>query len=230
MTEYILQLGLLAQDDAGRWMNILFIVVVAVFWAIGGLVKVASNKSHKQGASRPSDGWKRETWLQQLTKKAQDIQRAMGREGSKEQPHPSYHPQEHPIEASRPPEGRVAALVHERQEPQRPAERLQQPARAQAGPKAAFQAERQIAAESLNVPMASQQPMRTPLRAATTTAPADHASPPIIDYMDRDALEKAILQYEILGKPTALRDPFERTFACQTLDSAQIPKVPPLAT
>ena len=77
MTERILQLGLLAQDDAGRWMNILFIVVVAVFWAIGGLVKVASNKSRKQGASRPSDGRKRETWLRQLAKKAQDIQHAL---------------------------------------------------------------------------------------------------------------------------------------------------------
>jgi len=221
MTECILQLTLLAQDEANGWMNILFIVVVAVFWVIGGLVKVASNKSHEQGASRPSDGSKRETWLQQLTKKAQDIQRAMEREGSKEQPHPSYRPQEHPIEASRPPEGRVAvhtdrggssASVYERQGPQRPAEKIQQPARAKAGPKATFQAERQIAAESLNFPMAPQQPMRTPVRAATTTAPADHAFPPIIDYTDPDALEKAILQYEILGKPMALRDPFEGTF------------------
>jgi hypothetical protein len=84
--------------------NILFIVVVGVFWAIGGLVKVASNKSRKQGASRPSsDGRKRETWLQQLAKKAQDIKHAIEREGSKEQPHYSYRPQEHPIEASRPP-------------------------------------------------------------------------------------------------------------------------------
>ena len=220
MTERILQLGLLAQDDAGRWMEILFIVVVAVFWAIGGLVKVASNKSRKQGASRPSDGRKRETWLQQLVKKAQDIQHAIQREGSKEQPHPSYRPQEHPIEASRPPEGRVAAntdrgatsaLVYERREPQRPAEKPRQPARVKAGPKAASQAERQIAAESLNVPVVPQESMKTPVRAAGTTAPADHAFPPIIDYTDRDALEKAILQYEILGKPMALRDPFERT-------------------
>jgi len=220
MTERILQLGLLAQDDAGRWMNILFILVVAVFWAIGGLVKVASNKSRKQGASRPSDGRKRETWLQQLAKKAQDIQHAIERKGSKEQPHCSYRPQEHPSEASRPPEGRVAAnadrgdssaLVYERQEPQQPAEKLQQPARAKAGPKAALQAERHIAAESLNVPVAPQQPMRTPVRAATTTTPADNASPPIIDYTDLDALKNAILQYEILGKPMALRDPFERT-------------------
>ena len=223
MTECILQLGLLAQDDASGWINILFIVVLAVFWAIGGLVKVASNKSRKQGASRPSsDGRKRETWLQQLAKKAQHIQHAIEREGRKEQPHPSYRPQEHPIEASRPPEGRVAAhtdrgassaLVYERQEPQRPAEKLQQPARAKAGPKAALQAERRIAAESLNVPVVPQEPMRTPVRAPRTTAPVDYASPPIIDYMDPDALKNAILQYEILGKPMALRGRFERTFA-----------------
>ena len=35
MTECILQLGRLAQDDASGWMNILFIVVVTAFWAIG---------------------------------------------------------------------------------------------------------------------------------------------------------------------------------------------------
>ncbi|MHC4521575.1 MAG: hypothetical protein ACYTAS_23535, partial [Planctomycetota bacterium] len=157
-----------------------------------------------------------------LAKKAQDIKHAIEREGSKEQPHYSYRPQEHPIEASRPPEGRVAvrtdrggrsALVYERQGPQRPAEKPRQLARAKAGPKAAFQAKRRIAAESLNVPVIPQEPMRTPVRAPRTTAPVDYASPPIIDYTDRDALEKAILQYEILGKPMALRDPFERTFA-----------------
>lgn len=32
----------------------------------------------------------------------------------------------------------------------------------------------------------------------------------IIDATDRDALKKAILHYEILGKPVALRDPFEQ--------------------
>ena len=31
-------------------------------------------------------------------------------------------------------------------------------------------------------------------------------SSPLIDYGDPDALRKAILQYEILGKPLALRD------------------------
>jgi hypothetical protein len=33
----------------------------------------------------------------------------------------------------------------------------------------------------------------------------------IIDYTDPDALKKAILHYEILGKPLGLRDPFQRT-------------------
>jgi hypothetical protein len=31
----------------------------------------------------------------------------------------------------------------------------------------------------------------------------------VVDYGDPDALKKAILQYEILGKPLALRDPSE---------------------
>jgi hypothetical protein len=39
--------------------------------------------------------------------------------------------------------------------------------------------------------------------------PADLELPPLIDYCDPDALRKAILQYEILGKPLAFRDLFE---------------------
>lgn len=35
----------------------------------------------------------------------------------------------------------------------------------------------------------------------------------LIDYSDSDALRRAIVQYEILGKPLALRDPLERTAA-----------------
>jgi hypothetical protein len=35
--------------------------------------------------------------------------------------------------------------------------------------------------------------------------------PPLVNYDDPDALKRAILHYEILGRPVALRDPFERT-------------------
>jgi hypothetical protein len=39
--------------------------------------------------------------------------------------------------------------------------------------------------------------------------PADLEAPPVLDYGDPDALRKAILHYEILGKPLAFRDLFE---------------------
>jgi len=202
----MVKLDLLAQDDSSGWMNILFIVVVAVFWAVGGLIKATGNRNQKQGAQKPSqpssDGRKRETWLQQLAKKAEEIQRAMEMGGSKEQPRPPRQPQERPVESSRPSEGRVAVrtgrggrpvLVYERQGPQRPAEEpRQQPA---------TQAESQVAAE------------RTSMSAAKKTIPADHVSSLVIDYTDPDAMKKAILHYEILGKPMALRDPFERISA-----------------
>jgi hypothetical protein len=44
-------------------------------------------------------------------------------------------------------------------------------------------------------------------------APAVSAVRPdlLIDYSDPDAVRRAIVQYEILGKPLALRDPLERT-------------------
>jgi len=46
MKQFVQQIVLAAQgDDTKGWMNILFVVVLAVFWLISGIVKATSKKS-----------------------------------------------------------------------------------------------------------------------------------------------------------------------------------------
>ncbi len=206
MTGCIFQFGLLAQNDGNEWMNILFIVVVAVFWAIGGLVKASSNKRGKQGAPptsrEPSAGPKRGTLLQQLAKKAEEFQRAMESQGAASGQRPSSKPQGHPAKPPQPPQGQVAVrtgrggrpvLVYERQA-------AAQPTGAPTSPKARPESPPEFAGRTES--------------AGNRVKPSVSAAEPkalVIDYTDGDALKKAILHYEILGKPMALRDPFERS-------------------
>lgn len=197
VTEPIWQSGLLAQgNDAGEWMNILFIVVVAVFWAIGGIVKAAGagrtarQRQNKQSSEK--DTPRRETWLQQLARKAEEIQRAVENQGKPQ----ARRTQERQPQAKppKPPAGQVTVrtdrggepvLVYERQTPSPAVQRQEQPARRVSKARTYPQRERQ---------------------AKATLTPVS-----LLDYSDPDALKRAILHYEILGKPLAFRDPLERS-------------------
>jgi len=71
------QLGLLAQRgrDTNEWVNVLFVVVVAVLYAVGALIKGAGAKAQKrEGQGQPAQR-QRETWLQRLARKAEEMQR-----------------------------------------------------------------------------------------------------------------------------------------------------------
>lgn len=232
MTESIWQCSLLAQgDDAGEWMNILFIVVVAVFWAIGGIVKAAGagrparrqpeKRSSAKGTSR------RETWLQQLARKAEEIQRAVENQG-KPQP---QRPQERPPQAkpSKPPAGQVtvrtgpggqSVLVYERQAKSAAAQWQEQQTRKRRERSPASRIRARTVQETRQRPTPSspeisaapavsrrQQPLVSEPHEAM---PAVKVRMPLVDYSDVDALKRAILHYEILGKPLAFRDPLER--------------------
>ncbi|MCK5472589.1 MAG: hypothetical protein KAI59_01040 [Planctomycetes bacterium] len=56
--------------------------------------------------------------------------------------------------------------------------------------------------------MAAKKPLRGKrVETLKTTAPQEGISELLTDYEDQDSLKKAILHYEILGKPIALREP-----------------------
>ena len=232
MTESIWQCSLLAQaDDASEWMNILFIVVVAVFWAIGGVVKAAgagrTKRQRQNKLSSEKDAPRRETWLQQLARKAEEIQRAVENQG-KPQPQRDQHrqPQAKP---AKPPAGQVtvrtnpagqSVLVYERQarsadaqwqEQQTPKRRERIPA-SRIRPQTVQETRQRPTPSRPEIPAASPiSKTRRSLGSVPEQAmPAVKVTTPLVDYSDVDALKRAILHYEILGRPLSLRDPFER--------------------
>ena len=50
-----------------------------------------------------------------------------------------------------------------------------------------------------------------PLGVPAKPVKVDEVSEPVLDYDDTDELRRAILHYEILGKPLSVRDPSEKT-------------------
>jgi hypothetical protein len=234
MLDGMIQLPWLAQSDSEEWMNILFIVAVAVFWAVGGLLKAASarrtaSQGRRPGRQEQTDDRKRESWQQRLTRKAEEIQRAAQEHVRKmEEQAGGARSSERPGEPRRPDRGRVTVrtrpggepvLVYERQGPaETPQQRQQRAARLyhQRQEEAARLRQRRLeaAAERLRAKAPPTQPepdSATAVPTATTESPETaRAASALIDYSDADALRQAILHYEILGKPLSLRDPSEQ--------------------
>ena len=86
MIESSVQFGLLAQGSGFEdWANILFLLVVAVLWLLGALVKAPGRKtpqktsSEVEGASRDlrQPG---ETWQARLARRAEELQRRLEEE------------------------------------------------------------------------------------------------------------------------------------------------------
>jgi hypothetical protein len=237
MTQWIAQLGLLADaDDFREWTNILFIGVIMLVSVVSGLIKNAGTRRQQQQTGRgtaprqPATGQPRETWQQRLARKAEEVQRAF--EAKYEETH---KPQRvlSDIEPKVSQGGRLAVrtdrsgesvMVFEKD---RPASIARQRAARERHARDAMAAAKRVEAQRRlterqqpESSIASMTPRsREPALVGTMTEAAHEpagslvVTPPLIDYDDPGVLAKAILHYEILGKPLALRDPFDRTSA-----------------
>jgi hypothetical protein len=215
MTEPIWQFRLLAQGgDAEGWMNILFIVVVAVIWAIGGIVKAAgANRKNRQQQEKrlpEQDPPKQETLLGKLAKKAEEFQRAVELQAKQATERPRQP--EGPGQKPRPAAGRVAVrtgragqsvLVYERQPPSAAVQRKSEVQSRTSAPRPDRRRERSTTAGSA--------PTRPKTSVVAQKATPARVSALLADYSDADALKRAVLHSEILGKPLALRDPLEQS-------------------
>jgi len=183
-------------DDVGEWINILVFIVLGLFWLIGGLVKnLTPKKDRRQGGkavsktARPSPparnrnlGHDRETWGQRLARKAEKIQAAAA-------------------ERAREIERQVQG----------------QPARSKTGPRRVLkptdrpptQEEGTAAQPGPEEPAELVPDLAMPLKVANMARTEDQQPAVTIDLTDPKLLREAILHYEILGKPLALREPFE---------------------
>ncbi|MHC4507813.1 MAG: hypothetical protein ACYTAO_02500 [Planctomycetota bacterium] len=187
-------------EDVEKWMNVLFVVVLAAFWALGGILKARTKKRQSRDAAQPLRSPAPRPPVQSRAAQERGLQ-APQRPAVRKEPPP------HRLPRTRLAEWRAAAqkfateaeqafrvqIQQSAQTPERPAQRPESPP------------------ESPDVLQPSEIPSTT--RNAVKLSPSEETLPSaylpdlLSDYTDPDQLRRAILHYEILGKPLALREP-----------------------
>ncbi|MFC1795309.1 hypothetical protein ACFL3Q_17200 [Planctomycetota bacterium] len=204
MSELLAQLILARRnDDAEGWMNILIVVVLAVFWAIGGIIKAKGKKPGGRDEQLPGKPVRkpplhsreaREQMLNRLQRPASSSQ------GQGQQPRP----------AAEKPRLKFADLQTAVRKFAVEAEQAFQTNTKEPVPKLEpALKEPQIKAERVEL-----KPIGKTVRGLQDKRASEPAQMPeskylselLMDYADPEELRRAILHYEILGKPLSLRD------------------------
>ena len=205
MSELLAQIILARRsDDAENWMSILVFVVLAVIWAIGGIVKAKANKAGGRDEQLPDKPVRkpplhsreaREQMLKQLQRPAESAQ------DQGQQPRP----------AAQQPRMRFADLQAAVRKFAVEAEQAFQP---QSGKKTPVL--KPVLTEPQNPPKTAEftepigetgKKLKNKLVSQPAQMPeSEYLSELLMDYADPEELRRAILHYEILGKPLSLRD------------------------
>ena len=214
--------------DSDQWVNFLILAIMAIFWLFGMLIKAATKKRASQTRQDGLAKEQRETWQQRLARKAEELQRAA--EGRRTEAEERIRRMEEraavreQAEQSpsgnltlRPGRGGESILVYEQAEATAGSARGQQAA-LQREAREAVAAAGRTATMTPSEPMTQRiepqppeqlEPSKRQVVPPGETPAVGYEPGSIIDYDDPDALTKAILHYEILGKPVGLRDPSE---------------------
>lgn len=235
MSLFITQLHMVAQIDSDQWVNFLILVIMAVLWLFALLIKAANKRKPQQTQPGGLAGPQRESWQQRLARKVEELQRAMegqsdeGKERIRQRPEERAGRRERVQE--RPPgkltvrsgRGGESILVYEREQ-HAARQREAKEAVSAAGRKAAMapaQPRPEITrpdlapatADLAGVTLRPPQPIESGTEGldAQREAMAGYEPASIIDPSDPDGLRKAILHYEIFGKPVGMRDPSEQS-------------------
>jgi hypothetical protein len=212
MNALLLQIILASRnDDLDSYMNILFVVVLAVFWLIGGIIKAKANRSGAGG----DDGTRktprkppvhsreaREQMLKRLERPAGSAQ------DQRKQPRPAT---QKPRMKFADLQAAVRKFAVEAEKAFDPDSKEKEPVPKSRPPLV----EPQIPAEEPKLT----EPVTTTIKGLQEKQAAEPAQIPesaylskiLTDYADPDELRRAILHYEILGKPLSLRDPSEKS-------------------
>jgi hypothetical protein len=197
MNEFFAQLTLARNDDLEGWMNILFLVIIAVFWALGGIIKAKARKN-KAEEETPSDE----------TSRGRKVSSRFALKESHQTRQPS-------------PVGLGLSRQYRRQ--------IEQLRRKINGPRPVV-----VSLESQKKSNVVNSEKYIPAKKAGIAGPPEYKKEPIIstkidyrdkssesvstvltidslfDYTNPDDLKRAILHYEILGKPLSLRSSAEQ--------------------
>jgi hypothetical protein len=204
MVDFLTAMTLAARrNDIEGWVQVLVFIMLAVFYVLGSILKARSKKAGQEGEEesaqrqigKPSEGVK--------GLKSEAFQRP-GR-APRRQYRPEVQPPRRRAVRAQPAARRLAVKVERATRPPtiKPREVPEvSPPRPQLEPKLEELPEftsgldKEMKAERLGIP--------------AEIARVKYLGEPLLDYSDPDKLRRAILHYEILGKPLSLRGPGEQ--------------------
>ena len=211
MNSFLVQVILAARNrDTESWMQILVFVVIAVIYALSSIVKAKSNKAEQENEEpltrkpphkppgRPS---------RTQTPPVRQVRRPVSpmlRTEYKLQKQPT------PRKVGRPQPPAAAPAIQKQPTRQEPLEIPEMPEFSFEGPqlKTGIEELPDYTSETLQKMQAQAQSLG--LGGQKPVVEVEDVSRPILDYADSDELTRAILHYEILGRPISLRDQSER--------------------
>ena len=193
MNIYLAQLLFLARDgDAEFWMEILVVVFVAVFWGIGALLKKAQ-KFEPKDEKRPS-----------TPKAGLKLRQKVGRPTGPAITKPADSPVQPPVETSLRPQTAKHKPVVQKRPVHIPTTKTLKDSNL---PRLGLQLDSKLQELPVLTPKTIKKPKTAPIIPPQDTTSPIEPGRPLLDYDDPDALRRAILHYEILGKPLSRREP-----------------------
>jgi len=210
MNEFFAQIILAAREDDGQgWMNILFVVILAVFWAVGGLVKAKTKKAEEQEEKKEQFARKPQQKLKEFAERFQREVSELSRERvykpreraealhkgpfQKAPRHavPAARKEYHPV--AKPKRRKIARPIETLAEPKLPRRTAQVEPDFEELPEFTSKAVKELEVNHGDI--------------AAEIVQTKYLSEILSDYSDPEELRRAILHYEILGRPLSLRDP-----------------------
>jgi hypothetical protein len=190
-------------EDAG-WMQLLVIVVLAVFYVLRNVAKAKSNKAKQADREQltPKPGRKPPEEAKDSAKLTfQDLRRLAGYPPQKPGPRTRVQPLSRKMVRPQP----IAQKVTPEPKPAAQIPTLEPLEESKLG-----LAEAQIQPDFQELPDLTSKAVRKlgakRVDIAAETPDAKHLTEILLDYADPDELRRAILHYEILGKPLSLRE------------------------
>lgn len=207
MNYWLAQLILAARNKNkdGGWMQILIFVILSIFWVLGSIVKTKANKSVPKGKGKTprkpvSKGSESTIDIQMLKQLWSGEKPKSSAQGHQQAAKPQVRPASRKV--IRPATARSAPYGAGVMGPQPVAVRKIPTGTKEAVKFPTFEAQ----------PTLEEIPMLTSdVAAAAEITQTEYLSEILSDYKDPEKLRRAILHYEILGKPISLREPSEQT-------------------
>ena len=204
MSELFAQIILAGRnDEAENWMSILVFVVLAIFWAIGSIVKAKANKPGGRDEESPGkpvhkpplhSREAREQMLKQLERPADSAQ------GQPQQPRPAAQKPRMKFADLQAAVRKFAVETEQSFQPQtgKKTPVLKPVSTEPKNPRKALELKEPI--------VKTVKRLQNKLVSEAEQIDSEYLSELLLDYANPEELRRAILHYEILGRPLSLRD------------------------